>query len=249
MRPINIFFGLCAISVVFFVIFLFIRNHQSREIELLTSPSNYIGVFAVTTSGEIAGASTASLILKDKIIALFLMLAGAGKRLSAAVIFIDIDDITLGNPTEYVYTDLDLNSDGLADLTFQTGRSDLVCFSTVGGGVAGIPTVPPNQNHFAAAFSYGAILGVSLPTESLYRWNEGYSGMLSCRDAGCLACGKTKRPIWACSFPLRPEFIMVGWKFLFSGTLQREASCPLPMRASRAGRLSRAKSQNHQAYC
>ena len=66
MRPINIFFGLCAISVVFFVIFLFIRNHQSREIELLTSPSNYIGVFAVTTSGEIAGASTASLILKAK---------------------------------------------------------------------------------------------------------------------------------------------------------------------------------------
>ena len=219
MRPINIFFGLCAISVVFFVIFLLIRNHQSREIELLTSPSNYIGVFAVTTSGEIAGASTASLILKDKIIALFLMLAGAGKRLSAAVIFIDIDDITLGNPTEYVYTDLDLNSDGLADLTFQTGRSDLVCFSTVGGGVAGIPTVPPNQNHFAAAFSYGAILGVSLPTESLYRWNEGYSGMLSCRDAGCLGLWEDKTAYLGVQFSTATG-IHYGWVevFVFGNT-------------------------------
>jgi hypothetical protein len=136
-----------------------------------------------------------------------------------SVIFIDIDDITLGNPTEYVYTDLDLNSDGLADLTFQTGRSDLVCFSTVGGGVAGIPTVPPNQNHFAAAFSYGAILGVSLPTESLYRWNEGYSGMLSCRDAGCLGLWEDKTAYLGVQFSTATG-IHYGWVevFVFGNT-------------------------------
>jgi hypothetical protein len=153
------------------------------------------------------------------IIAFLLMLAGAGERLKAAVIFLDIEDITLGNPTEYVYRDLDLNSDGVADVTFQTGRSDLVAFSTVGGGVAGIPTVPPNQNHFAAAFPSGEILGVSFPTESLYRWNEGYSGMLSCRDAGCLGLWEDKTAYLGVQFASAAG-IHYGWVevFVFGNT-------------------------------
>lgn len=146
-------------------------------------------------------------------------LAGAGERLGAAIIFVDIEDIALGNPTEYVYKNLDLNSDGVMDLTFQTGRSDLVCFSTVGGGVAGIPTVPPNQNHFAAAFSYGAILGVSFPTESLYRWNQGYSGMISCRDAGCLGLWEDKTAYLGVQFASESG-IHYGWVevFVFGNT-------------------------------
>lgn len=152
------------------------------------------------------------------IIALFLF-AGAGERLKAAVIFLDIEDITLGNPTQYVYRNLDLNSDGVADVIFQTGRSDLVCFSTVGGGVAGIPTVPPNQNHFAAAFSSGEILGVSFPTESLYRWNEGYSAMLSCRDAGCLGLWEDKTAYLGVKFASTGG-IHYGWVevFVFGNT-------------------------------
>ncbi|MDB6136791.1 MAG: motif protein [Verrucomicrobiales bacterium] len=153
------------------------------------------------------------------IIALFLTLAGAVKRLSAAVVFVDIENITLGNPTEYVYRDLDLNSDGIADLTFQTGRSDLVCFSTVSGGIAGIPTVPPNQNHFAAAFLSGEILGISFPTESLYRWNEGYSGLLSCRDAGCLGLWEDKTAYLGVQFSSAVG-IHYGWVevFVFGNT-------------------------------
>jgi hypothetical protein len=94
-----------------------------------------------------------------------------------AVIYTDVEDIPLfrGDPRA-----LDLNGDGIDDVIFETGRS-FVAHSTSTSSIAGIPTTPPNQNHFAAPLAGGSIIGSSIDG---FEWNEGYSGLISVANVG-----------------------------------------------------------------
>jgi hypothetical protein len=102
--------------------------------------------------------------------------------LRSAVVFTDIEDISVYGP-DRVTVGLDLNFDNVVDVELRNLGHEFAAFSTVTGRVAGLTAVPPNQNNFAAAFVDGDTIGSSF---SFYAWNTGYSGLISCRDTGCL---------------------------------------------------------------
>lgn len=94
-----------------------------------------------------------------------------------AVVFTDIVDIPFFSAGTHLTRAIDLNGDGVDDAVFRNFGNEFAVYSTLSSSIAGIPTIPPNQNHFAAPLGSGSIIGNSL--ESSFHWNEGYSGLIS----------------------------------------------------------------------
>ena len=100
----------------------------------------------------------------------------------SAIIFTDIPDIGFYSVGNLLTQPIDLNFDGVDDVVFRNYGQEMAAFSTSTSAIAGISTIPPDQNHSAAPFESGSIIGSSFT--SLYTWNEGYSGLIGVRLIG-----------------------------------------------------------------
>ncbi len=139
--------------------------------------------------------------------------------LQGAVISTDIEDIPFFSVGDFLSQTIDIDFNGSTDVLFRNFGDELAAFSTSSSRIAGISAVPPNQNSFAAAFIVGASIGPSFV--SLYNWNTGYSGLVSCRDIGCLGLWGSKEAYLGVEFQIVNNthygWVLVDTPFDFGG--------------------------------